>query len=80
MPTLSDMPKTLTPPGNPTIWRHGNLVAKGFLNPKHDLVYIENQQSDHGYFVVLSVQDMAEIIVAHQRRMRHNLIAGGISS
>lgn len=57
-------------PSNKVIWRHGSTVAKGFINPEHDMVYLENQNHDHGFFIVLSIQDMAEIIVAHQRRTR----------
>lgn len=63
---------SVTPPANPVIWRHGSVVAKGFINPKHDLVYIENENHGDGTFVVVSIQDMAEIIAAHQRRLREN--------
>ena len=53
----------------PELWRLGKTAADGFINPEHSLVYIRNDDDPFGG-VILSVEDMAKIIVAHQARRR----------
>ncbi len=56
---------------HPEIWRGGSSYVEGFINPQHELVYICNKSTagDTG-FVVLSIENLAEIIAAHQKRSR----------
>jgi len=51
------------------LWRLGKTAADGFIDPEANLVYIRNDDDPLGG-VILSVEDMAKIIVAHQARRR----------
>ncbi len=58
----------------PELWRSGGTYVEGFINPTHSLVYLANKETAGEYgMIILSVEQMAEIIVAHQKRLREYL-------
>ena len=55
---------------NRVLWELGNIVATGFLSPQADLLYLGRKDNPFGG-VILTVEDLAAIIVGHQKRKRH---------
>jgi len=51
------------------LWRLGKTAAIGFIDPEANLIYI-GRDSNIFDGVVLSIEDLAAIIVAHQTRRR----------
>ena len=57
----------------PEISRSGDTYVEGFINPRHNLVYLCNKETAGEYgMIILSVEQLAQIIVAHQKRQREH--------
>ncbi len=50
------------------IWQSHLVVAKGFLNPDHDMVYLSPRNHDQDVVLIVSTEDMATIIAKMARR------------
>ena len=55
---------------NPVLWQNNHTVAKGFINPDHDLVYLISQSRGEEFFNLLDIEDMAQIIAKVARRRK----------
>ncbi len=51
------------------LWSLGHTIATGFIDSKASLIYIGHDDNPFGG-VIVSVEDLAAIIVGHQKRRR----------